>query len=404
MATQELDQAKAEAFAERMLADLRGAAVTLTASVGQRAGLFDTMADLVPSTSQQIADAAGAHERYVREWLGAMVVAGIIDYDPSNATYALPAEHATALTRAAGPDNIAAIAAYFPVLASVEDEIAECFRSGGGVPYSAYPRFQQVQAEDSAAVFDATLVHTTLPLVPGLIEHLEAGIEVADVGCGSGHAINLMAKAFPNSTFVGYDLSEDGIARARREARALYLSNARFEAKDAATLDAPGVFGLITAFDAIHDQARPREVLPPHDRGRAGPTGNVPDDRHGRVKQARGKPRSPSGTDPLHLLAAALHAGVAGLRWRRPPHRMGRAEGPRAAQRGGLRARRDQARRRRHLQQLLRRLSPREALTPADPRFEFTARDARRVVRQARDRLLRSVNPWTGSPWTGSGC
>lgn len=261
MATQELDQAKVEAFAERMLADLRGAAVTLTASVGQRAGLFDTMADLVPSTSQQIADAAGAHERYVREWLGAMVVAGIIDYDPSNATYALPAEHATALTRAAGPDNIAAIAAYFPVLASVEDEIAECFRSGGGVPYSAYPRFQQVQAEDSAAVFDATLVHTTLPLVPGLIEHLEAGIEVADVGCGSGHAINLMAKAFPNSTFVGYDLSEDGIARARREARALYLSNARFEAKDAATLDAPGVFGLITAFDAIHDQARPREVL-----------------------------------------------------------------------------------------------------------------------------------------------
>jgi SAM-dependent methyltransferase len=261
MATRQLDEGRTEAFAGRMLGDLRGASVTLMASVGHRTGLFDTMAARVPSTSEEIADAAGLAERYVREWLGAMVLAGIVDYDPPARTYALPGEHAAVLTRAAGPDNIAAVAAYFPVFAGVEDEIVGSFTNGGGVPYSSYSRFQEAMDEDSSAVFDATLIETTLPLVPGLIERLEAGIAVADIGCGSGHAINLMAKAFPSSRFVGYDFSEDGIARARREAEALGLSNARFEVKDAATLDAKATFGLITAFDAIHDQAHPRTVL-----------------------------------------------------------------------------------------------------------------------------------------------
>lgn len=148
-----------------------------------------------------------------------------------------------------------------PVLASVEDEVAECFRNGGGVPYSSYPRLQEVMAEDTGAVFDATLIEITLPLVPGLVDRLREGIEVADVGCGSGHAINLMAKAFPSSRFVGYDLSEDGIASARREAEKLGLRNARFEIKDLATLDGPDKHDLITAFDVIHDQAQPARVL-----------------------------------------------------------------------------------------------------------------------------------------------
>ena len=244
-----------------MLGELRGASVTLMASVGQRTGLFDTMAGLAPSTSEEIADAAALNERYVREWLGAMVLAGIVEYDADARTYALPPEHAPVLTRAAGPDNIAAVAAYFPVFAGVEDEVVASFTNGGGVPYSSYSRFQEVMDEDSSAVFDATLIETTLPLVPGLIERLRAGIAVADIGSGSGHAVNLMASAFPTSNFVGYDLSEDGVARARREAEALGLSNAQFEIKDAATLDETARFGLITAFDAIHDQAQPRRVL-----------------------------------------------------------------------------------------------------------------------------------------------
>ena len=146
-------------------------------------------------------------------------------------------------------------------MGNVEDQIVECFRKGGGVPYSAYPAFQRLMAEESAQVQDATLVDVTLPLVPGLVEKLKAGIDVADVGCGQGHAINLMAKAFPNSRFTGYDFSEEGIAAGKAEAKELGLSNAQFEVKDAATLDENARFDLITVFDAIHDQAQPRKVL-----------------------------------------------------------------------------------------------------------------------------------------------
>lgn len=259
--TETLDAARAEAFGERMLDALNDAALILMTSLGQRTAVFDTMAELPPSTSAQIADHAGLQERYVREWLGGMVVSGVVEYYPGEGTYHLPAEHAAALTRAAGPNNMGAFAAYVPVLASVEDEVAECFRTGGGVPYSSYPRLQEVLAEGTGAVFDATLIDATRPLSPGLVDRLREGIDVADVGCGAGHAINVMAKEFPNSRFVGYDLSEDGISRARREAQELGLPNARFEVRDLAALDEPGGYDLITAFDAIHDQAEPAKVL-----------------------------------------------------------------------------------------------------------------------------------------------
>jgi predicted TPR repeat methyltransferase len=256
-----LDEARAEAFAERMLNGLNAASVTVMTSVGYRTGLFDRLAELAPSTSHEIADAAGLNERYVREWLGAMVTGRVIDYDPKEHTYSLPAEHAASLTRAAGPDNIAAIAPYFPLMGSVETEVVECFRHGGGVPYSAYPGLQEQLDNESRPVFDATLIDKTLPVVPGLVERLKAGIDVADVGCGSGHAINLMAQTFPMSRFVGYDFSDDGVQRGRQEAAAMSIRNARFEAKDAANLDVPDSFDLITAFDTIHDQAQPRKVL-----------------------------------------------------------------------------------------------------------------------------------------------
>ena len=259
--TETLDTSRAEAFGERMLGALNDAALILMCSIGHRTGLLDTMAQLPPSTSAKIANEAGLQERYVREWLAVMVVSDVVEYDPAQATYSLPAEHAAALTRAAGPNNVAGVAAYVPVFASVENEVAECFRTGGGVPYSSYPRLQEVMAEDTGAVFDATLIEDTLPLVPGLVDRLREGIDVADAGCGSGHAINLMAKAFPSSRFVGYDLSEEGIASARRQAEKLGLRNARFEVMDLATLDGPDKYDLITAFDVIHDQARPEKVL-----------------------------------------------------------------------------------------------------------------------------------------------
>ncbi len=261
MAIQAPDQAKAEAFAGKLMQTLNDGFLALLISVGHRTGLFDAMAGLPPSTSQQIADAASLNERYVREWLGGMVVGKVVEYDPATATYQLPPEHAAFLTRAAGLDNMAFFSQYIALTGLVEAQIIECFRNGGGVPYSAYPEFQALQAEESTPLYDTVLVGGMLPLVPGLVERLEAGIDVADVGCGQGHAINVMAQAFPNSRFVGYDFSEEGVAAGRAEAERLGLTNARFEVRDVANLGASGQFDLITAFDTIHDQAQPRQVL-----------------------------------------------------------------------------------------------------------------------------------------------
>ena len=261
MTVEKIDQAKAEAFAERMLDVLNSGAIALMTSIGHRTGLFDTMANMPPSTSEQIADAATLNERYVREWLAAMVVGKIIEYDPEDETYYLPQEHAAFLTRAASPDNIAVTTQFIAGAGLVEDGIVESFKSGGGVPYSAFPRFHEVMAEDSGQTVVAALIDYILPLVPGLTGRLEEGIDVLDVGCGSGRALNLMVRTFPDSRFVGYDFSEEAIARAHSEAEEHSTPNVRFEVKDAAALDERERYDLITTFDAVHDQAKPARVL-----------------------------------------------------------------------------------------------------------------------------------------------
>jgi len=227
-----LDQAQAKAFAERIIDVLNSGALSLMLSIGHKTRLFDTMADLPPSTSEQIAQAAGLNERYVREWLGAMVTGRIIEYDVTRGVYHLPAEHAASLTRAVEPNNLALIQQYIVLLASVQEEIVQCFFKGGGVPYSSFRQFQRLIAEESAQVLDASLLQTTLPLIPGLVEQLQMGVDVADIGCGSGHAINIMAQAFPHSRFVGYDISHEGITTAQAETRQLALTNTRFEVQD----------------------------------------------------------------------------------------------------------------------------------------------------------------------------
>jgi len=259
--TQDIDEARVEAFAEQMLGVVNDAMLALMTSIGHQTGLYDTMANLVPSTSEEIASAAKLNERYVREWLGAMVMGGVVTYDPSGKTYLLPPEHAACLTRAAGPENLANLAQLVALLGNVEEGIVQSFRNGGGVPYSAYTRFQDIMAEDSAQVYGATLIDGTLPMVPGLVERLEEGITCADIGCGQGVALNLMARAFPNSRFVGYDLSEVGIAAARTKAELWGLDNVRYEVEDATRLEVRDRYQLITAFDVVHDLAHPAEVL-----------------------------------------------------------------------------------------------------------------------------------------------
>jgi SAM-dependent methyltransferase len=259
--SQTLDTSKIEAFAGQMLGILNGSLLTLLTSVGYRTGLIDTLAGMPPATSADIARAANLNERYVREWLGGMVVGRIVTYNPADQTYHLPPEHAAVITRAAGTQNMALFASFVPQFAKVEAGIVDAFQHGGGVPYSEYPEFQRSMAQLSGAIFDGTLLNVTLELVPGLTDRLRAGIDVADIACGSGHAINLMAQAFPASRFTGYDFSADGLAAARAESQQLGTPNARFVEQDVAQLDVENAFDLITIFDAIHDQAQPRTVL-----------------------------------------------------------------------------------------------------------------------------------------------
>jgi 2-polyprenyl-3-methyl-5-hydroxy-6-metoxy-1,4-benzoquinol methylase len=256
-----LDTTRTQAFAEQALGIVNSGCLSLMLSVGHRTGLLDALATLEPATSDRIAAAAGLNERYVREWLGAMVTGRIIEYEPATHTYSLPREHAASLTRAAGPDNLAELAQIVAMLGQVESAIVDVFRKGGGVDYRAFDRFHALMAESSQTTLEATLLTRTLPLVPGLVDRLEAGIDVLDMGCGEGVAIRMMAQRFPRSRFVGVDIAAEAIETTRTEAKTGRLSNARFEAQDAATFSALAAFDFITAFDAIHDQAAPRRVL-----------------------------------------------------------------------------------------------------------------------------------------------
>ena len=251
----------AEEFSGRMVAALDGASLTILISVGHQTGLLDTMAGLAPASSAQIAEAAGLNERYVREWLGGMTAGHIVDYDAENRTYSLPSHRAGVLTRAAGPHNLAVVAQFVPLLGEVEQKIIGCFRDGGGLQYSEFPRFHALMAETSGAVFDAGLVDVVLPLVDGLPERLRSGVDVADFGCGSGHAINVMAQAFPASRFTGLDFSDEAVAAGVQEAARLGLTNATFERHNLTELGKVATYDVITVFDAIHDQSQPARVL-----------------------------------------------------------------------------------------------------------------------------------------------
>jgi 2-polyprenyl-3-methyl-5-hydroxy-6-metoxy-1,4-benzoquinol methylase len=260
----DFDSKKAEAFAERFLAALNNGALCLMASVGHRTRLFDVMRELPPSTSEEIAEQAGLNERYVREWLGAMVASGVVDVDPASTRFSLPAEHAAFLTRPAAADNMAVFSQYISLLGAVEDEIVECFKKGGGVPYEKYPRFHAVMAEDSGQSVLSSLEAHILPLVPGLTDRLTSGIRMLDVGCGRGLIITRLAELFPNSRFTGMDLSEEAIEYARGETSRKRLRNIEFASADLSDFDKtaePASFDLITTFDAVHDQAKPLNML-----------------------------------------------------------------------------------------------------------------------------------------------
>ena len=260
----QFDETKADGFAERLIGILNEGALSLMISIGHRTGLFDALSEMGTGTSAEIARWTGLQERYVREWLGAVATGKIVEYDPARDSYSLPAEHAAFLTRTSTPDNIAVFAQYIGILGAVEDDIVECFRNGGGVSYEKFPRFHSVMAEDSGQTVLSSLLEHILPLMPGMLEKLRSGIRVLDVGCGRGKALLKMAEAFPASRFIGFDLSENALAWAREEADLRGLSNISFETRDLSDFNETAPereFDLIFTFDAIHDQAKPLNVL-----------------------------------------------------------------------------------------------------------------------------------------------
>ncbi len=252
------DGAKAEAFGGHIMGILSGGLLSLMVDIGHRTGLFAAAADGW-ATSEQLAGRTGLTERYVREWLGAMTTAGVVEYDQAGESFRLPPEHAALLIT---PTGVAPLAVTTTILARHVPQIVQAFREGGGVPYAAFgPEFTDAWDAVGRGVFDTMLVPEYLPLAPGLTEALTAGVRVADIACGTGHALIVLARAFPASTFTGYDLDEHAIARARAEAAGAGLANVSFDVADVARLAVTTPFDVVFVFDAIHDQVEPDAVL-----------------------------------------------------------------------------------------------------------------------------------------------
>ncbi len=311
-----LDRQRVQDFARKLFGHYTSGILTLLVHIGHQTGLFEAAAT-GPGTSREIADRAGLNERYVREWLAAMATGGIVEYNPASGAFTLPPEHAACLTGTSSR-NLAAGSQSLPMLGKRLPRVIESFRNGGGVSYSEYrPDFTEAMDASWRLLYDGLLIKSFLPAAKGLPERLKAGIRVADIGCGTGHAVNVMAHEYPASRFVGYDFGEDAIARARAEAREMGLGNTRFEVLDVTQLEPEPKFDLITSFDAIHDQRDPAAVLR-RIGGALAPDGiyfMMEPKASSRLEENIGNPFAPYiyGMSVLHCMTVSLAEGGAGL-------------------------------------------------------------------------------------------
>jgi ubiquinone/menaquinone biosynthesis C-methylase UbiE len=248
-------------YAGRVARTLNNGFTALMISIGHRTGLFDVLAALPPSTSEQVARAAGLAERYVREWLAAMTSALIVDHDPRTATYFLPVEYAAVLTRNAGANSLAPAAQMLSLLAGVEDLVVTGFQTGGGVMPEAYDRFNELMSAEKRQLVDESYVDSIIEVISGLRMHLDLGAKVLDVGCGDGALLHVLARMFPRSLFRGYDISHEAVRRACERAAEGDLRNVEFAVGDVASLDELRAYDLVLAFDTMHEQSYPRLVL-----------------------------------------------------------------------------------------------------------------------------------------------
>ncbi len=266
------DDEKARRFAAQMTDVLNHGALNLAMGIGYRLGLFDCLDEMDrPAAAEAIAARAGLAGRYVEEWLGVMVSAGVVETSRGTngeVLFALPPEHGDLLARRAGSDNLGVYTQEIPLLIQCAlEDVVQGFRTGEGVPYANYPRFQAFMGELADAKHRKVLVDVFLPSVErgDIVRRMASGIRVCDLGCAEGLALILMAEAFPRSDFVGIDISVEALDKARAEAARRGLANIRFLRRDAADLvdaaDLAASFDYVTAFDAIHDQTRPLAAL-----------------------------------------------------------------------------------------------------------------------------------------------
>ncbi len=253
-----IDPAKAEAFAMRAISDLTAGYTGVMVSLGSKLGLYKTLAGAGPLIGKELAKRAGCAERYVREWLNAQAAGGYLDYHAVSDTYELPPEQAMVLADEDGP-------LYIPPAWNVpaamwfdEPKALEAFRTGRGVALGEHDaRMACGVAAFYRNGYRASLVPQWLPALDGVVAQLQAGIDVADVGCGYGHSTLLMAQAFPNSRFHGFDAHAPSIDEARRHAERAGVGQ-RVDYALARAVDYPNQrYGLICFFDTLHDLGDP---------------------------------------------------------------------------------------------------------------------------------------------------
>lgn len=263
MATAEtLDQARVDAFMEKLIGDFGGTMAAFLAHLGDRLGLFKELAERGPATAAELARRAGVDERYAAEWLLGLTSAGYLEYDRGTDRYALPPEHALALAQEDGPFFVGGVLEMLPELVRPVDELAAAFRAGGGVPQASFDtRIWEGMERFSAGEFENSLVQEWLPAAPDAQSKLEGGGTLADIGCGGGRAVIKLAQAFPAARFVGYDAFPGQIERARQNVeRAGVADRVRIELLDVAA-GLPDTFDVITTFDVVHDAVDPRGLL-----------------------------------------------------------------------------------------------------------------------------------------------
>lgn len=253
-----IDQAKLEGFVGQAVVDMGAAISGLLLHLGDRLGLYKAMAGAGPITSSVLAQRTDTAERYVREWLGNQAAGGYVVHDPAEGTYELPAEQAMVV---ADEDSPFFLGGAFETIASCyadHDAFVDAFRTGAGIGWHAHDdRLFSGVVRLFRPGYAAHLVDAWLPALDGVVDKLRAGARVADVGCGFGASAVIMAQAFQDSTFVGFDIHEPSILAARQAAAAAGVDRrATFDV--AAAKDFPGRgYDLVCLFDALHDMGDP---------------------------------------------------------------------------------------------------------------------------------------------------